>query len=122
MTTQNDQLTNNQGERKSTLNKRLETIGWALFLIMIGSIWLVPKERVPEGTWLIGTGVIMLGLNAARYFNGIRMSGFTIVLGILALAFGVSDFFAVNLPFFPILLILIGARILLKPLIEKKKS
>jgi hypothetical protein len=112
----------NQEVQKSTLDKRLEGIGWGLFLIMIAGIWLVPGERVPKGSWLIGAGLIMLGINGARYLSGIKMSGLTIVLGILALGFGISDFFGVDLPFLPILIILIGASIILKPLIEKKRG
>ena len=122
MTAQNDQPSIMQDTQKAALNKRLEGIGWGLFLIMIGGILLVPNEQVPEGTWLIGAGLIMLGLNLARYLNGIRMSGFTIVLGILALASGLSDFAGVDLPLFPILLILIGASILLKPVFEGKRT
>ncbi len=120
MSTQQSELTNVPATEKQGLNKQLETIGWALFLIMIGGLGLVPKELVPGGIWLIGVGLIMLGLNAARYLNGIKMSGFTIVLGILALLSGLSDFFRVQLPLFPILLILIGAHILLRPLFEKE--
>jgi len=122
MTKQDDQATSNQDTQKSALNKRLEAIGWGLFLIMIGGIWLVPGEQVPQGAWLIGTGLIMLGLNGVRYLNGIKMNGFTIVLGILALAAGLGGLFGVKLPLFAILLILIGAGIILKPLIEKKQS
>jgi hypothetical protein len=114
MTTQNVQ--------KSDLGKRLEAIGWALFLIMIGGIWLVPNERVPQGVWLIGAGLIMLGLNVARRLSGVKMSSATIVLGVLALILGVSGFLGVHLPFFPILVILIGASIILKPLFEGKQS
>jgi hypothetical protein len=121
MSTQEEQPTN-QEVQKSILNKRLESIGWGLCLIMIGGIWLVPDARVPKGSWLIGAGLIMLGLNAARYLSGIKMSGFTVILGILALGFGISDFFGVDLPLFPILIILIGANIILKPLIEKKRG
>lgn len=102
------------------LGKRLETTCWGLFLIMIGGIWLVPGEQVPEGTWLIGTGLIMLGLNIARYGNGIKMSGFTVVLGTLALLSGVGDFLAIDLPLLAILLILLGSKLLLEPLLEKK--
>ncbi|MCL5995774.1 MAG: hypothetical protein M1546_06925 [Chloroflexi bacterium] len=109
-----------QTSDKQVLNKRLETIGWALFLIMIGGIGLVPKEQVPDGVWSIGVGLIMLGLNAARYYYKIKMSTFTIGLGILALITGVADLAGVDLPVFPILLILIGANIILKPLFEKK--
>ncbi len=122
MSTQPSESTNVQTMGKQTLNKRLETIGWALFLIMIGGLGLVPKEIVPGGTWLIGVGLIMLGLNAARFINGIKMSGFTIGLGILALLSGLGDFFGVQLPLFPILLILIGTDILLRPLLEKKQG
>jgi hypothetical protein len=114
MTTQNVQ--------KSDLSKRLEAIGWALFLIMIGGIWLVPNERVPQGAWLIGAGLIMLGLNVARHLSGIKISGFSIVLGLLALILGVSGFLGARLPFFPILLILIGAGIVLKRLFEGKSQ
>jgi hypothetical protein len=117
MSTQNIQETKEQ-----VLNKRLERIGWALFLVMIAGIALVPEERIPAGTWLIGVGLIMLGLNAARYLNGIRMSGFTIVLGILALGSGLGDFIGVNLPLFPILLVLIAANIILRLLFEKEQS
>jgi hypothetical protein len=122
MSKQPSQTTDAQRVDKQTLNKRLETIGWALFLIMIGGLGLVPNEQVPQGTWLIGVGLIMLGLNAARLINGIPMSGFSTVLGILALLAGLGDFFGVQLPVFPILLILIGADILLKPYFEKRQG
>ena len=107
-------------DAQKSLNKRLEAISWGLFLIMIGGIGLVPHNLVPEGTWLIGAGLIMLGLNAARYYKQIPMSSFTIVLGIIAVLAGASNFVGVELPFFPILLILIGASMILKPLLERK--
>jgi hypothetical protein len=109
-----------QDTRNKSLNKRLEDIGWGLFLIMIGVIWLVPGAQLPHGFWLIGAAAIMLGLNAVRYLNGIKMSGFTIALGLLALAAGLGSLFGLKLPLFAILLILIGASIILKPLFEKK--
>ncbi len=109
-------------DEQVTLNKRLEQIGWGLFLIMIGGIALVPDRQIPEGTWLIGAGLIMLGLNLARYINHLPLSSFTLVVGTLAIMMGASDFFGVELPFFPILLIVIGASILLKPLFERGPS
>ena len=101
-----------QPTTRPALDRRLEGIGWALFLIMIGGIGLIPN--VPQGAWLVGTGLIMLGLNLARYLNGIRISNFTVVLGILALLLGIGGMTGIDLPFFPILLILIGADILVK--------
>jgi hypothetical protein len=122
MATQETQPENVQEDEKRALNKRLETIGWALFLIMIGGSGLVPKEQVPEGVWSIGVGLIMLGLNAARYFYGIKMSTFTIILGSLALLTGVGDLAGLNLPDLAILLILIGAYMIIRPLIERDRG
>ena len=107
-------------EDAEALNKRLEMIGWGLFLIMIGGLMLVPEQYVPEGLWLVGAGLIMLGLNAARYFYHLPLSWFTIILGLLALASGAGDLVGIDLPVFPILLILIGAHILLKSRFERK--
>jgi len=104
---------------KEQLNKRLENIGWGLFLIMLGGIWLVPDRFLPEGTWLIGAGLILIGLNIVRHLNQIKMSSFSLILGGAALLIGMSDFFRVDLPFFPILLIIFGAKLLIQPLIEK---
>src|SRR5512141_1002855 len=78
---------------KATLNKRLETAFWGLFLIMLGGWAFIPKGNVPNGLWSIGVGLLLLGLNAVRYFNQIRMSGFTTVLGILSLVGGISEMF-----------------------------
>jgi hypothetical protein len=111
-----------QREEKQALNKRLETAGWGLFLIMLGGQALVPGEQVPEGVWTVGVGLIMLGLNAARYYFGIRMSVFTIVLGSFALLTGVGELLGLDLPALPILLILIGANIILKPLFERSSG
>ena len=122
MTVQRNQPLGGDETFQAVLNRRLEVIGWALFLIMIGGIGLVPSYQVPEGTWLVGTGLIMLGLNVARYVQHVPLHGVTITLGILALFLGGSDFFGVKLPFFPILLILIGANLLLRPLFERGEA
>lgn len=120
MDQQSDKPTESQDEKKNALDKRLDSIGWALFLIMIGGLWLAPEGSVPEGTWLIGTGVIILGLMVVRYLYGIKVNGFWLVLGIIALAFGISSVFGVSIPVLPILIIIIGLNIILKPLLQKK--
>lgn len=105
-------------EPKETLNQRLEAIGWGLFLITIGMLWLAPAGFVPEGTWLIVAGVIMLGVNGVRYFNAIKMSGMGLVLGTLAIVFGVGEFMGLELPFVAVLLIVFGVGIILRPWID----
>jgi hypothetical protein len=106
--------------QKAALNKRLETAFWGLFLIMLGGWALIPEETAPKGLWSIGVGVIMLGLNATRYFNKIRMSGFTTVLGILAVIGGIGDMLGwadLNGAF---LLIILGAYLILKPWFDQQ--
>lgn len=122
MSAQSRQLLNMQTPDKQSLNKRLEAAGWGLFLIMIGGLGFVPGDQVPAGTWLIGTGLIFLGLNVARFISGIDTSGFTVVLGLVALLSGLGDFLHVQLPLFPILLILVGAHIILKPYLERDEG
>jgi len=100
--------------RKQELNKRLESIGWGLFLFMIGGLAFV--KNVPEGTWLIGAGIIMLGLNAVRLMSGIRASGFTVVLGTIALVAGIGDVYGVDVPVWPLLIILIGLAVVVRAL------
>lgn len=106
--------------RKLALNERLEAFGWAALLITVGTIWLLPSGQVPRGSWLIAAGAILLGLNAIRYFNGIRMRGFSLVAGTVALVAGVGAYFNWNLPLFPIVLIAIGLCMLVMPFIEKR--
>jgi len=106
--------------QKKALDKRLDSIGWGLFLVMIGGLWLAPEGMFPEGTWLIGTGLIIIVLTGIRSLYGIKVSGFWFVLGVIALAFGISDVFGLNIPVFPILIIIIGISIVFKPLFKKK--
>jgi hypothetical protein len=122
MTDQNDQSTSSPDAQDTALAKRLDSIGWALFLIMIGGLWLAPEGAVPDGTWLVGTGLIILGLTIVRHIKHLGISAFWIIIGILALGSGISDICGVELPVFPILVILLGAGIILEPLIKKMRG
>ncbi len=102
------------------LNSRLETAAWGLFLIMLGGLWLVPDERVPGGAWLLGAGLIMLGLNLARFLLKIPVSRSTVLLGLVAFVIGGADFLGLDLPLFPILLIAVGLSMLLIPLLDRR--
>ena len=96
------------------LNRRLESISWGLFLIMLGGFALL--KSVPEGTWLVGAGVIMLGLNALRLLFGIRIGWTTVILGTVALLSGLGSVYGVSIPVGPLLVILIGLAIILRAL------
>ena len=60
---------------KAAMNKNFERVAWGAFLVMLGGFMFVPQEIIRGGWWSIGVGLIFLGLNAARYFSGLRMSG-----------------------------------------------
>jgi uncharacterized membrane protein len=110
-----------QDGEKAVLNKRLETAAWGLFLIMLGGFALVPNSIAPKGAWALGVGLIMLGLNATRYFLKIRMSGFTTVLGILSLVGGISDLVGWTSLEGAWLLIILGAYLVVKPWFDKRQ-
>jgi len=106
---------------KAALNKRLETIAWGCFLVMLGGFMFVPEEIIKGGWWSIGVGLIMLGLNAARYFNGLRMSGFTTFLGIISVIGGVLDLVGVEGINGAVLLIVLGGYLILKPYFDRRQ-
>jgi len=120
-TSQEAQAESGQANEKVALNKRLEAIGWGLFLIMLGGFSFVPSEVVAKGVWSIGVGVIMLGLNVARYFYGIKMSGFTTFLGVVSLIGGVLQLLGMHTLEGAILLIILGAYLLVKPWFDKRQ-
>lgn len=110
-----------QGREKAELNKRLETIGWGLFLILLAGSALFSGDWFPQGLWAIGVGFIMFGLNMARYFNKIRMSAFTTILGIIAILSGGAELFGVELPSLAILLFILGAYLIVKPWFDRQQ-
>ena len=102
-------------QQRASLNKRLETIAWGCFLIMLGGFAFVPEQIIAGGFWSIGVGIIMLGLNAARYGYGLRMSTFTTVLGVISVISGVLEVVGLNTLGGPILLIVLGLYLIVKP-------
>ena len=117
-----------QDPEKVALNKRLVLIGWGFFLIfLVGFIVafifgyhdLVNNIFWSIGIWSIGVGVILLGLNVTRYFYKIKMSGFTTILGILALISGFAQLFGLVAYEWVFLLILLAAYLILRPWLNK---
>lgn len=68
------------------INLNFETLAWGMLILWWGIRWLF--EFLPNGAGLLGTGLILLGLNAARALNGMPARGFTTALGILSLVLG----------------------------------
>ena len=96
-------------ENTKSLNHNFATIGNGALLIWWGIVIMVDPLTIGMGA--IGTGLIMLGVNAARSLNGIPLKGSTTVVGIIALVWGMLDTvldpsFELS---FAIMLIVIGA-------------
>ncbi len=97
----------------SIKNRSIDALAWGALFIWWGLTLLIP---FPAGVGLIGVGLILLAANAARYFQGMRVSGFTTAIGVLALVWGGLELAGTVLPFalpvFPILLIVLGLMVL----------
>jgi hypothetical protein len=100
------------GDRRH--GQRLDEIAMALVFIMTGGLWLAPKAMFPEGSWLVGAGLILLGLNAARRIRGVKTSGFGIIVGLVAFAAGIGRIIGQDLPVVPVLLIILGIGLVLR--------
>jgi hypothetical protein len=103
------------GSRK-TFNHNLATIGWGALLVWWGVAFMI--EPLTLGMCAIGSGLILLGINAVRFFKGIPTVASTTTLGFIALAWGALDQASTLLGIasgasFALLLMVIGAVILL---------
>src|SRR5512136_2869328 len=107
-----------ENTRKSTFN--LEAIAWGALFIFWGITELFPA--LPKGIGAIGIGLILVGLNAARYWTGQPTSGFTTTIGILAVLLGGLELAGAflrlpfELPIFAILLLALGLMTLARAL------
>lgn len=89
-------------------NRTIATVGWGVLLIWWGIAIAVGPITV--GLSAVGTGLILLGVNAARWLNGLPVKSSTTTWGIIALTWGALDH-ALALHFaasFATLLIIIG--------------
>jgi hypothetical protein len=76
-------------ENTKTLNHNFATIGNGALLIWWGIVIMFDPLTIGMGA--IGTGLIMLGVNAARSLNGIPTKGSTTIIGAIALIWGTLD-------------------------------
>lgn len=114
---------------KKTLNNRYETVAWAAILILLGVLNLIPGEQ--NGIFVLGVGMILLGLNLARYFSKISTNTVTIVLGVIATFLGIIVLLrpmlhippiTIELFSFPVLLLVIGVYLLFQAIKPKESE
>ncbi len=95
------------------VERLLDDLGWAALLVVTGVFWLIPKGRVPGGSWLVVIGTIILLFSTARIINHSFVSGFALAVGLIALVAGGGEVLGLSLPLIPIALIVIGCCIIL---------
>ncbi len=97
-------------------DRNLDSLGWGAVFIWWGLTELI--TTLPHGTPALGFGLILVGVNVARYMKSLPVSGFTTTVGILAMVWGALDLAGVFLslpfevPIFAILLIVLGLIVL----------
>lgn len=120
MSLQDNQVPHVQKKDTQRIHDRFVTTGWALFLILIGVIWLIPKDVVPEGAFFLGIGAILLGLSLAKQLVGLKTNETAVFLGIIAFAIGLRNLLALKVPIIPIVIIVLGVFILFAVFFKKK--
>jgi len=84
---------------RAMLNLRLIKLSWALFFILIGTSLILEnlKEINGDQMWALiyaGGGGILLLLNLLRYIYKLKISRFTIGLGVIGVLMGVGNYYA----------------------------
>lgn len=99
-------------------------MAWGLFFVLIGLCWTASEyygiSIVPY--LALGAGLILVGLNVARTSLGMKLSKFSLFIGIVAFAFGGAALMGYELPLWQTIIILIGLFIIAEAVAGLKKS
>ena len=87
----------------------LDVFGWATFFIWVGVAWLM---GVSLGWGIIGTGILLLVLQAARGLFHARVDVFWIIVAMAFVIGGFWELWEVAIPLAPIILIALGIGLL----------
>ena len=91
-------------------SKALGGLAWGAFFLLIGAGWVAGDYyQIDTGPYVaFGVGLIIIGLNVARAGAGIRVSKFSLFIGIVAFAIGGAGILGYSLELLPTIVILIG--------------
>jgi hypothetical protein len=109
---------------KEVLNHNLSILGWGALFVWWGIAVMI--NPITLGMTAMGTGLIMLVINAVRALKGIEPVASTTDIGITILAWGVLDQARLmsGLPggvSFALVLVVIGLNIWLTPFLHRSK-
>ncbi len=100
----------NNAKRSAIDNKVLDGLAWGCFLILLGLIWFASTlYPIDTGAYVaIGIGIILVVVNLTRLAIGIKVSKFSLFIGVLAFALGTAGLIGYSLHLVPTIIILIG--------------
>jgi hypothetical protein len=77
----------------------------------LGLVWFVSTNNysIDAGQYVaVGVGIILIGINLIRLGVGIKVSKFSLFIGLIAFALGGAGIIGISLPLVPMVIILIG--------------
>jgi hypothetical protein len=100
------------------INARYETVAWGVMLIWLSVLMLIPGDQ--NNLFILGIGIILLGLNLVRSIRQIPVNWFSTTVGGLSLAAGALSLLFpmlginahLELDLFPILILVFGLYLL----------
>lgn len=97
--------------------KKLDVIGWGLFFVWVG---IASLAGIGWGPAVLVTGLIILGVQAARRALAFGVEAFWVAVGALFTLGGLWQWFDVRVALVPILLLLAGVALLGSTLIHRR--
>jgi hypothetical protein len=90
----------------------LTSLAWGLFIVMIGlslSVQYYSDYSVDILPWLtFGTGLILIGVSAARMQFGMGFSKIAVLIGVIALVLGGTSLVGLTLPIYATIILVVG--------------
>jgi hypothetical protein len=100
----------NNANRSVIDNKVLDGLAWGSFFILLGLVWFASTlYSIDTGAYVaVGVGTILIAINVTRLGVGIKVSKFSLFIGVLAFALGTGGLIGYSLPLVPLIIVLIG--------------
>ncbi len=98
---------------RAPLEKRLDGAGWGLLFIWVG---ICIATHIGWGVALVGVGLIMLGVQAARKLMGLALDRFALTVGGVLVVGGIWDLVNGSVDLVPLLSIGVGVVLLVSAL------
>jgi hypothetical protein len=96
---------------------RIDGLGWGSLFVMTGLVMVVPG--LPDGTWLVGFGAIVIAASLARAASGLGVDWLWVIVGAGALTAGAGAIVDLDLPVLALVLIACGGAIIAGPIVRR---